>query len=117
MNTEHVLYHVTPGRNIPYISKFGLIPAQEKGFLDPEEQMDVIWLTTKPVALIERQEDGWVEENEPVILTIDVSDIRDNVKANIRWDEGSPRVIPDNFFVSSWINPAKIVSYDRYSND
>ncbi len=114
MNDRHILYHVTPGRNVEYIQKFGLIPAHQRGFLDPEEQADVVWLTTRPVELIEGTEDGWFEENQPVILTVDVGHIKDSVKANIRWDEGTPRVIENNFFVSSWISPSAIKSYDKY---
>ena len=116
MNDEHILFHVTPGRNIPYIKRYGLIPAQEVGFLDPEDQTDVVWLTSDPIGFLsERASKEWIHENEPYILEVDVSAMKNSILANIRWDEGQPRVIENNYYTLSWIKPTHVKSYEKYT--
>lgn len=111
------LFHITPKVNLENILKHGLIPNYRKGMCSYiTDKKPVIWLTNN-VRYIIRKQVGWkwVREFEPVVLTINVTDIIDSIRARIVYPSEIPTVCPHEFLIEQVIDPKHIISYKVFS--
>lgn len=81
-----ILYHITPRKNLESIFSNGLIPLYKDGLNCLDEKEPVVWLTDDPDYVLEKQAgDRWIQENDPVVLSIDCSLL--DIKPRIVYDK------------------------------
>lgn len=98
------LFHITARHKVNRILEEGIHPKRPGGISQNPEHTQWVWLTDNPEYILQTQAgQAWAKQNEPVILTVDVSDLI--IEKHVT-EQGE--IVPHEYKYLGMIDPSRI---------